>query len=98
MTRTTSTPEMPPSKLPHHTNGKTFDPLHMTERATGLMHDGSSVESGFEAGTLSVGHSGLRKSARTVFNLYVVSYKSVFSLRAISSVIYECDFVFLLLF
>ncbi|GBL57049.1 hypothetical protein AVEN_49044-1, partial [Araneus ventricosus] len=40
------------SKLPYHTSGKTFGPLHMILRATGPIHYGSSVESGFEPGTL----------------------------------------------
>ncbi|GBL72755.1 hypothetical protein AVEN_127979-1 [Araneus ventricosus] len=51
MTRTT--PELAPlSKHPHHTSGRTFDSLRMIQRAKGPIHDESSVESGFEPGTL----------------------------------------------
>ncbi|GBN86595.1 hypothetical protein AVEN_117673-1 [Araneus ventricosus] len=33
------------TKLPHHTSRRTFAPLRMISRATGPIHDGSSVES-----------------------------------------------------
>ncbi|GBM45132.1 hypothetical protein AVEN_251854-1 [Araneus ventricosus] len=54
----------PLSKLPHQTNGRTFDPPRMIQRATGPMHDESSVESCIEpsvseAETLPLGHGGL---------------------------------------
>ncbi|GBO13300.1 hypothetical protein AVEN_18908-1 [Araneus ventricosus] len=64
---TRMTPELaPPSKLPHHTSGRTFDPLRMISSETGPIHDGSSVESGIEPGSLrfrgrtsTLGHRGL---------------------------------------
>ncbi|GBM60446.1 hypothetical protein AVEN_117962-1 [Araneus ventricosus] len=62
MTRTTL--ELTPiSKLPRYTSERAFDPLRMIKRATGPIHDGSSVETGFEpsdpkAETLPLGHSG----------------------------------------
>ncbi|GBM71729.1 hypothetical protein AVEN_137503-1 [Araneus ventricosus] len=40
------------SKLPYHTNGWACGPLRMIERATVPINYGSSVESGFEPGTL----------------------------------------------
>ncbi|GBO31877.1 hypothetical protein AVEN_189161-1 [Araneus ventricosus] len=36
----------------HHIEERTFGPLHMGWRATDPIHDGPSVESGFEPGTL----------------------------------------------
>ncbi|GBM16303.1 hypothetical protein AVEN_194045-1 [Araneus ventricosus] len=47
-----TTPEHPLSKLPHHTSARMLGPLGMIFRATGPIHDGSSVGSGFEHGTL----------------------------------------------
>ncbi|GBL92796.1 hypothetical protein AVEN_4507-1 [Araneus ventricosus] len=42
----------PLSKLLRHTRGRTFCSLRMIYRATGPIHDGSSVESGFEPRSL----------------------------------------------
>ncbi|GBL87119.1 hypothetical protein AVEN_218804-1 [Araneus ventricosus] len=41
----------PPSKIPHHTNGRAFGTLRMILRETGPIHVGSLVELGFEPGT-----------------------------------------------
>ncbi|GBN83948.1 hypothetical protein AVEN_246276-1 [Araneus ventricosus] len=40
------------SKFRHHANGREFGPLSMISDATDPIHDESSVESGFEPGTL----------------------------------------------
>ncbi|GBL84862.1 hypothetical protein AVEN_93884-1 [Araneus ventricosus] len=40
------------SKLPLHARGRAFGPLRMIWRATGPIHEGPSMESGFEPGAL----------------------------------------------